>query len=298
MENGMAKVVIGIPFWVNEYTESIELCLSSIKKYAKIDVEICILLHTENADVSNANILRLLKRYNTIKFKLYEEKRNGLYKQFLIDWIRTEYSNFDYMIIMHSDVFLWNEYAIENLLKPYLNDSNYVATFKTLPFYDYKSTFHLNEQKTLFLAPRISSWFFSLNIKRYNELVEKANSEFDKGLFEGHLRYSKLPNDYKSWITEQYNLLKNKNSKIEDIFVDIGSFFYYYLLINPEYKYYSFGEDTNPSFKSMELIYREDGIVHIEQFDNTRFNNKLYAKDLLKERAYFLKEILENEYGD
>lgn len=286
----MSKVVIGIPVLVNEHTEALELCLASIREKSEFEVEICILLHWDDSFSSNIDILPLLKRYSPLKIYLYHEKQNHRFKQELIDNIRRDYKDFDYMIIMHSDVFLWRKGAITDLLKPYEND-NYIATFHSVPLHLYRSTFHINEQKKLLIAPRISSWFFSINIPILNSMLEQNQEIIKYPLFIGGIKFATdEPNEFVNWAKQNEKYMEYTN-EINIILFDVGCFFLYYIQ-KLGIPYYSFGMDSNPDFKSMELFYREDGIVHLEQFDPRRFNDQFYSKDVFQERIKLVKEIL------
>lgn len=290
------KIAIGIPFLASSHIKALQLALLSINKYIG-DVDVCILLDCSNKELSEQfNVIDVLKCYPSIKFKYYTaESGRGKYKQALIDWCCLE-MNYEYVIIMHSDVFFYKNNILETLIEPLIKNNEYIATYWEMPLSEYKSTFHIgNNEKRMIIAPRICTWLFALNVARYREYINSNMDEREYAPFHGHYHFDiNEENKYIKWIRDNYN--SQVIEKYEYIFFDIGTFFRYDL--DKKYiKGFSLGEEINPSFDSLKLKYRKEGFVHIEQFDPERFNDIFYKKDLLTERENILDEIMVSILG-
>lgn len=291
------KIAIGIPFLASSHIKALQLALLSISKYIG-DIDVCILLDCSNKELATQfNVIDVLKTYPSIKFKYYNaDSGRGKYKQALIDWCCLE-MDYEYVIIMHSDVFFYKNDILQTLIKPLIENNQYIATYWEMPLSEYKSTFHIkNNEKRMIIAPRICTWLFALNVDRYREYIKSNMSKRDYEPFYGHYHFDINDNNkYIEWIKNKYN--SNLLEKYDYIFFDIGTFFRYDLdkeLI----KGYSLGEEINPSFDSLKLKYRKEGFVHIEQFDPERFNDIFYRKDLLVERENILDEIIKSILGE
>ena len=285
------KIAIGIPFLASGHIKALQLALLSINKYIG-NVDVCILLDCSNEKLaSEFNVIDILKFYPSIKFKYYvADSGRGKYKQALIDWCCLE-MNYEYVIIMHSDVFFYKYNILQTLIEPLIENNEYIATYWEMPLIEYKSTFHIgNNEKRMIIAPRICTWLFALNVARYREYMKSNINEREYAPFYGHYHFDINDNNqYIKWIKNNYNSDAIKN--YDYIFFDIGTFFRYDL-DKKIIKGCSLGEEINPSFDSLKLKYRKEGFVHIEQFDPERFNDIFYKKDLLKERENILDEII------
>lgn len=292
------KIAIGIPFLASSHIKALQLALLSIKKYIG-DIDVCILLDCSNCDLaSEFNVIDVLKSYLSIRFKYYTASSGrGKYKQALIDWCCLE-MNYEYVIIMHSDVFFYKNNILQTLIEPLIDNDKYIATYWEMPLTEYKSTFHIeNNEKKMLIAPRICTWLFALNVKRYKEYInsDKINREYAPFYGHYHFNINDDNNQYIRWIKETYS--NDVLKKYDYIFFDIGTFFRYDLDKNT-IKGNSLGEEINPSFDSLKLKYRKEGFVHIEQFDPERFNDIFYKKNLLKERENILDEIITSLLGE
>lgn len=285
------KVAIGIPFRASNKIDSLILCLASLKKYVSFKFDLFLLVDYTNDEIEqNFSIKNILEINNEIRIKYYKNNRGGLYKQCLIDWISNK--NYDYFFIMHADIFLYKENVLEKMLSDLKNTDNMLVSWKT-DLLEYKSTYHINEEKCMLIAPRICTWLFCVNNNIYKDYI--SNKNLDYPLFVGHYLFDlNEDNKYINWIKKQpnFDLIKGEH---KNCFFDIGSFFRY-LVDNSDAKMLSYGLEQNPSFASMDLCYRDFGFVHIEQYDPTRFNNKFYKEDLLEERTKIIKAILKEEF--
>lgn len=293
-------VAIGIPFMASQYTKALELCLLSIKRYLPQATEVFLQLDITNEPLRDSfqsdPILEILPQ---IRIRHYTRSRSGDYKQALIEWVLSE-TQAEYAIFLHSDVFFWKPGIYQLLIEPLVSDPEQMFCCWKTPFTEYYSTFHRSreEAKNFWVAPRVATWLFSLNVGAFR------NSGIDLSLFwKGHYwirggTLGEIPVDrdsFLSWL-ETHGIDDTIRSGLKDCLIDIGTFF----RMNWDQgilRGICLGALDNPSFSQMDFFYHKQGFVHIEQYDPERFNNQFYNRQALVERTKLIEDILLKEYG-
>lgn len=297
MDNSIA---IGIPFLASKHTKALELCLLSIRKYIPNCKEVFLQLDITNKDLYDEFSMETILKINpNIIIKYYERTTSGDYKQALIDWLIAE-STSTYAIILHSDVFFWKNSIEECLIKPLIdNPDTMICCWKTV-LTQYESTFHKTQEqsKRFWVAPRIATWLFSLNINLCKQ-IDESFKVFWKGHYwitNGNIANIPVNKEiFIRWLKQQENF-EIINKEGEKCLIDIGTFLRMYWDMG-KVKGICLGELNNPSFKTLDLLYQPDGFVHIEQYDPERFDDQFYEKTLMDKRTKLIEKILKAEYN-
>jgi len=290
------KIAFGIPFRISKYVSALSLCLNSIKRYAEFEYEVFIFLDSSREEDFNEQQFDYLEL--NISF-LKKSNKRGYHKQTLINWIASDRCDIDYLIILHSDVFFYKSDIFPFLIEPLLKNNDAVASYWEVPFCLYSSTFHINEdvKKSMYVAPRVSSWCMCLNLIVYRNFI--VSNPLEYGLFEAihdeqFSFYDRSKCAYNDWIKLQpeYQCLLEKPSSY---FMDVSSFLKFQI-DSGNIRGYSLGRDGNPSFRSCAIEYRPHGYVHLEQFTPDRYNDIFYQKKLFDDRDAQIKKILFENY--
>ena len=294
------SIAVGIPFMASHHTKALELCLLSIKRYLPQATEVFLQLDVTNKELYETFRKEpLLNIVPDIRIRYYTRSRSGDYKQALIEWVVSEAES-AYAIIMHSDVFFWKPDIYRILIEPLIARSGLMFCCWKTPFTEYHSTFHISPQseRRFWVAPRIATWLFSLNINECKicdpefSLFWKGHYWIRKGIV-GDIPVDR--NRFMNWM-ENDGIDAEIASGERDCLIDIGTFFRMYW---DEGKICGkcLGTLGNPSFTSMDFFYHREGFVHIEQYDPERFDDRFYKTDTLKERTALVEEVLQREYG-
>lgn len=284
----------GIPFKVSKYTKALELCIYSIEKFCPHKCIYILLDYSDEKLLEGFNLDNLMALSNNIIIKRYVANRGGDYKQALLNWVLND-GYYDYSIILHSDVYFYNSYIIEKFYRSLrANPTVGFAGWKT-PLVFYQSKYHedASKKRQFWVAPRVCTWLFAINNCVFSNI-----DEYDI-LLKGHYWCDKSFNavipirdadNFWDWLKNEF--VKNNFNADEKILLDIGTFLRY-KLDKQDLKALIFGEKSNPSFDSLELIYQPEGYVHIEQYDPERFNGSLYSESLMEYRTQLVQAELE-----
>lgn len=294
----MKHIAIGIPFFASKHIEPLVLCLKSLKKYCELKYELFILLNcSDSVQYQEMCFPKILKEAQELHVKWYCGDDNA-YKQTLVDWIANSNCNFDYMFILHSDVFLYKKKVLETMLEAIENTEHLISCWN-VPVQLFRSTYHtsIENQIEFLVAPRVSSWLMCISVDKYRAFREKC--DLGKYLFLG---FCKNADNYPSnaiwhWFLEQTPRELQHYISDGKAIIDHGGILQYYLSMGEISGVY-LGEDVNPSFSSMDLYYNPYGYVHIGQMDPNRYNDIFYRKSLLETRLKEVKRLIREDYCD
>ena len=290
------KVAFGITFKSTKYISALLLCLNSIKRFSNFKYEIFIQVHLPD-DKTVFDEKSISQTEDNINFHYYKGSPL-LYKQSLIDWVLRikNQKKLDYLVTLHSDVFLYNKTAVKNLLTPFKNEK-YAISYYDVPLTWYESTFHIDERakKSLLIPPRCSEWFMAINLNKYDRFIKTNKLIYAPFIKDKFYFIDPEKTEYHEWVKKQPGF-KNLKKWKPFYLMDIGTFLKYYL-DKKLFKGFSLGVLSNPNFNRIEFDYNGYGFVHIEQFDPDRFNNTIYKEDLLVERDKMVSDILSREYN-
>lgn len=293
MEYLKNKIAFGIPFKASGHTAALELCLCSIERFAVFPHEVFLQVDITNTELFKSfSERKLLEQFPFVKIKYYRRKRTGDYTQALVDWVIGQ-SDAAYAIFLHSDVFFYKIDIFNILLQPFIDDGGEAISCWEVPFTEYRSTFHISKEKHFYVAPRLCSWLFAVNIKEYKVLDVNQDLLWVGGynVVNGHI--SQFPADevdFIMWLSSFERYREMIDSGLNCL-IDIGSFAKYYC-DKGNIKIYSLGTEANPDFASMKLKYKDEGFVHIEQYDPERFDDNFYSSELMQIRTMELDDVL------
>lgn len=292
----MRKIAVGIPFFASEHIEPLALCLKSLQKYTTLEYDLFILLNcSDPSQYRGFCFPEILKIADEVHVKCYCGDDNA-YKQTVIDWITDFGGGYEYMFILHSDVFLYRPGVMEHMLEA-LDGTDHLISYWDVPTQLFQSTFHASEDRKMefVVGPRVSTWFMCICVEKYREFRNRC--PLGHCLFLGFARntgdqlmqciwdwfYENCPEDWRGYMSQ------------EKAIIDHGGIVRYYLAVG-EVSGAVLGTDKNPSFDSMNLYYNPNGYVHIEQTDPNRYNDTLYTRELLRVRMKEIRELLKAEY--
>lgn len=290
------RIAIGIPFYASSHIEPLQLCLCSLKKYVNFPFELFVLINCSDAACREEfAISKILSIVGEMRVKYYFGDDNS-YKQTLIDWIADVKDPFQVMFVLHSDVFLYRPYTLENMLAHML-DKRALIAYWDVPLQVFRSTYHLSEdaKKEFIVSPRVSSWIMCIDVEQYRRF--RARCPLGNYLFKGIALRGDIKdaadiwNWYESICPDSIKWYFAANKAI----IDHGGVMRYFIEIG-EIKGASLGIDKNPNFDSMNLFYHPGGYVHIGQMDPSRYNDIFYTKALLAKRTELIAQILKDEY--
>lgn len=292
----MSKIAVGIPFFASKHIEPLILCIKSLQKYSRLKLDFFILLNcSDSSQYREMCFPKILEVVQELHVKWYCGDDNA-YKQTLVDWITDCDDQYDYMFILHSDVFLYKVNVLETMLEA-IEDTDHLISCWKVPVQLFQSTFHISSDNRVefLVAPRVSSWLMCISVEKYRKFRDYC--ELGKYLFLGftHNADQKPCNEIWQWFKDQTpEDLKHYISRGKAI-IDHGGVLEYYLSIGA-ISGVSLGDDINPSFTSMDLYYNPYGYVHIGQMDPNRYNDTFYKKELLELRMQEIRNLLRTEY--
>lgn len=293
----MSRIAIGIPFFASKHIEPLILCLKSLQKYCRLKFDLFILLNcSDPSQYRELCFPKILETAQELYVKWYCGDDNA-YKQTLVDWIADFDCRYDYMFILHSDVFLYKENVLETMLEA-IEGTEHLISCWNVPVQLFRSTYHTSPENLVefLVAPRVSSWLMCISVKKYRNF--RDHCELGKYLFLGftHNTAQKPSNAVWQWFQEQTpDNLKHYISGGKAI-IDHGGVLKYHLSIGA-ISSVSLGEDINPSFSSMDLYFNPYGYVHIGQMDPNRYDDIFYKKALLEARLQKIRNLLRTEYS-
>ena len=293
----MRRIAIGMPFFASEYIAPLVLCLKSLQRYTSFEYDLFILLNcSDPSQYRRFCFPDILQIAGEVHVKYYCGDDNA-YKQTLIDWIVDSHCGYEYMFILHADVFLYQNGVMERMLEALIGTEHIISCWDVQAQL-FQSTFHMSEEQKLefVVAPRVSSWFMCISVERYREFRNQC--PLGNCLFIG---LAKNTGDLKTqciwdWFYEQCPAGLRSYIMEGKAIVDHGGVLRYYLSTG-EISGAILGSEKNPDFDSMQLYYNPYGYVHIGQTDPNRYNDITYSKELLRVRMKEIVRLLQKDYN-
>ena len=293
----MNKLAVGIPFFASKNIAPLLLCLKSLDRYSSLEYDLFILLNcSDPSQYQGFCFPEVLRIANEVHVKYYSGDDNA-YKQTLIDWIADSHFEYDYMFILHSDIFLYKNGVMERMLDALVGTDNLIS-YWDVPAQLFQSTYHLSESSklTFMVAPRVRSWLMCICVEKYRKF--RDNCPLAKCLFLGFAKNTGDPQmqGVWEWFYKQCSKKERRYLEQGNAIIDHGGVLRYYLSIG-KISGVVLGKDSNPNFDSMSLYYNPYGYVHIGQTDPNRYNDSFYSKKLLQVRMNEIKKLLNENYN-
>ncbi|WP_236993908.1 hypothetical protein [Methanomassiliicoccus luminyensis] len=289
-----AKCAIAMPFLASRHTQALELCMKSILRYGPESMDIFISVDAKGSvsDIfPKERIQSISDRINIIPL----DDKN--YKQALLNYMAS--LDYDYTYVIHSDVFFTGNKALNKLLKALVDKSDAVLSYYDVPLCIHESTYHMSgeSKRKYVLSPRVSTWIMCFNVGNYRKIKKKYGMKIDFVRVWMNLNDDYFE-EYNQWMRSQKEFdLIYSSFPFDEYMVDIGGLIKYQIDTG-NVNGVSVGSESNPDFNSMNLNKRSDEYVHIEQFDPSRYNDRLYSKGLLDTRANQIKDYMKRNYPE
>lgn len=291
----MRRIALGMPFFASEHIEPLVLCLKSLQRHTSLEFDLFILLNcSDPQQYQHFCFPKILQIADEVHVKYYCGDDNA-YKQTLIDWITDSCYGYEYMFILHSDVFLYKYGVLEHMLDVLIGTENLIS-YWDVPTQLYQSTFHMSEDRKMefVVAPRVSSWLMCICVEKYRQFRNQC--PLGDRLFLGFKKTEdQQMQKVWDWFFEQCPEEMRDHINQGNAIIDHGGVLRYYLY-SKEISGVILGRDINPNFDSMSLYYNPYGYVHIGQTDPNRYNDSVYSKDLLRIRMQEICKILQKDY--